>query len=176
MTHADHPNHDENADYLWSRRSGLKVRVLSNCMYQQDRARVHELREGMAKAASLVAGSVALSRVVPAQWIEWCLALICAVTTLSLVFGWGAKSRDASRRATEWMALDRDIEAAGERAFTEEQLSAWYARAAEIEFGEPAMNPALWERAYLKACEALGATPGEKADKKGGLPTPAIVP
>jgi|CXWL01.1.fsa_nt_gi hypothetical protein len=151
-----------NEDYLqdlWNRRQALKLRALSNRLYQQDRWRLLERREGMVKVASLLAGSVALSRVLDPTVVNACVAVIFAGTSASLVFGWSAKARDASRRAADWTALERDIEAAGERQFTEQQLDAWTGRAAEIEAGEAGMNRALYERAYARACEALGLTP-----------------
>ncbi len=150
---------DDNLQYLWDRRQALKLRALTNRLYQQERSRLLELREGLVKAASLIAGSVALSRVVDPQVVSLCVAAIFAGTSASLVFGWGAKSRDAMRRAVEWTSLERDIDAAGERGFTEAQLNTWSARACEIEVGEPAMNPGLHERAYGRACESLGLAP-----------------
>ena len=46
------PKLDE-VDYLWNRRQALKVRALSNRLYQLERQRVMELREGLVKVASL---------------------------------------------------------------------------------------------------------------------------
>jgi hypothetical protein len=152
---------EDNLQYLWNRRQALKVRALTNRLYQQDRWRLFEWREGAVKAASLIAGSVALARVADQHVVNACLAAIFAGTSASLVFGWGAKARDASRRAAEWATLERDMEAQGERTFTKEHLNTWHARAADAEANEPALHPALFERAYLRACEALGVQPSQ---------------
>lgn len=144
---------------LWHRRQALKLRALSNRLYQQDRGRLLEWREGMVKVASLLAGSVALSRVLDPAVVNACIAVIFAGTSASLVFGWSGKARDASRRAADWTALERDIEAAGERQFTEQQLDGWTAGAAQLEAGEASPSRTLYERAYSRACESLGLTP-----------------
>lgn len=162
----DHPLPDTEWAYLHRVRHDLKMRVLMNRLYQQERARRMELREGGVKAASLIAGSVAVAAVTTPDIVRACAAVIFAGTAASLVFGWGNKARDAGRRAAEWIALDRDIAAAGERHFTEVQLNAWMARCNEIEAGEPAANEVLLECCYRKAAEALGVKPAE-----GGAPT-----
>lgn len=145
--------------YLHQRRHSLKERALANRLYQQARQRIHELREGLVKAASLAAGSVALANVSTPTVVQWAAAVITVGTSASLVFGWGAKARDASRRAADWALLERDIEAAGERRFCEEQIDSWVARCNEIEAGEPAQNTILFARCSIQAAKALGAEP-----------------
>lgn len=152
-------------DYLWGRRSDIQLRALTNRLYQQERQRIFELREGFIKAASIFASSVAFAKVTDVAVVQWCAALIAAGSICALVFGFGNKARDAAKRSTEWAQLERDIEAAGQRTFTEDQLAQWAAKANEIEAGEPAANRILLERCYLRACESLGATPEPK-----GLP------
>lgn len=158
--------------YLCGRHHALRMRVLINRMYQQERSRRMELREGVVKAASLIAGSVALAAVADTSVVRACAAVIFAGTAASLVFAWGNKARDAGRRAVEWTALDGDIAAAGERHFTEDQINLWSARCNEIEAGEPAANAVLLERCYRRATESLGGRP-----TPGGPPTwrPVIV-
>jgi hypothetical protein len=158
--------------YLNQRRHSLKERALANRLYQQARQRIHELREGIVKAASLAAGSVALANVSAPSIVQWAAAVITVGTSASLVFGWGAKSRDASRRAADWTLLERDIEAAGERRFSETQLDTWAARCNEIEAGEPAQNKILFERCSIQAAKALGA----ESPIKSRFGWPVIVP
>lgn len=172
---------DTTADYLWTRRQNLKLRALSNRLYQQDRARVHELREGAVKAASLIAGSVALANVVDQTTIQVCVSVIFAGTAASLVFGWGVKARDAARRAAEWTALDADIDEAGERTFTEANLDHWAARCSKLEAGEPSCNQGMWQDAFDRACRTLAMKPdlpGQNEDlrKFGFLWRSVIVP
>lgn len=160
-------------DYLHQRRFDVRLRALANRLYQQERQRRFELLEGGVKVLSLVAGSVAFWRVATdPEVVKWAAAVLFVLTAMSLVFGWGNKARDGARRASEWATLERDIEAAGERGFTEQQLAEWFARCNEIEIGEPPQHRILWERCYLRATKTLGGTPSI-----GGPPTwwPVIV-
>lgn len=52
-------------EYLCSRRLQIRIRSLTNRLYQQDRQRIMELREGLVKAASIAAGSAAFSTLLP---------------------------------------------------------------------------------------------------------------
>ena len=146
-------------DYLHKRRFDIRLRARMNRLYQQLRQATMELREGAVKVASLLAGSAAIAQVTNAGVVQAAAAVIFAGTAATLVFGWGPKARDAARRGSEWVALERDIEAAGERSFTEPQLDAWAARCNDIEASEPAPNRRMLERAYRMACEGLGAAP-----------------
>lgn len=159
---------DREWSYLSGRRVNLRVRALSNRLYQQERQRIMERREGLVKVAALVFGSVALSRVVTNRTItDLGLAVIFAGTASSLVFGWGSKARDAAKRASEWAILDKEMEEAGERGFAEEQINQWAGRCSEIESSEPAPNQSLFELCYRRACESLGC-----AVPQGGVKMP----
>lgn len=147
---------DENNKYLWERRYEVKVRALMNRMYYQERQRIFEWREGFIKAASILAGSIAFAKVTDPAIIQWCAAFITAASTLSLVFGYGNKARDSVKRNAEWAQLERDIEQVGERDFTEENINQWFARANDIEAGEPAAHRVLLKRCYERTVETLG--------------------
>jgi hypothetical protein len=130
-----------------------------NRMYYQERQRIFEFREGVGKAVSLIAGSVAFANVTDTEIVRFASAFVAIAGASSLVFGFGSKARDSAKRSAEWAQLERDIESAGERDFVESQLNEWAARCNEIEAGEPAPHPGLLERCYLRACAALGSTP-----------------
>ena len=149
---------DENYDYLWQRRYDIKLRALMNRMYYQERQRIFELREGLIKAASILAGSVAFTKVADPQIVQWCAAIITVTSTFSLVFGYGNKARDSVKRSAEWAQLERDIDQVGERDFTEEHINQWVARANDIEAGEPAAHHVLLDRCFKRAVETLGGT------------------
>lgn len=144
-------------EYLWNRRCDLRQRILANRIYQQERQRIFELREGAIKVVSLLAGSYAFAKVADQVVVQWCMVAITISSAASLVFGFGNKARDSARRSSDWALLERDIEAAGERDFTESQLAEWAARTNELEAGEPAANVTLFERANLRACDAIGS-------------------
>lgn len=162
-------------EYLHRRRFDVRLRARMNRLYQQRRAAVMELREGAVKVASLLAGSVTLANVSAPTVVQWATAAIFAGTAASLVFGWGSKARDAARRVSDWVNLERDVDAAGERDFTEAQLDAWAARCNDIEAAEPALNTRMLERAYRQACESLGAQPAPGGVKALWLPA-VVVP
>ncbi len=170
------PTTDAEWDYLCTKRAALRLRTLSNRLYQQERQRMMETREGLVKAASLLSGSVALASIAQKEVIQFAVAIITVGTVLSLVFGWGNKARDAAKRATEWANLDRDIEAQGERTFTEEMLGAWFARCNEIEATEPAQNAVLFEKSSRRACEALRHTPSEGGPSGWRWRIPVVIP
>mgnify|MGYP001200981767 CR=1 FL=1 len=143
--------------YLWGKRYQIMVRALTNRIYYQERQRIFEWRDGLIKAASILAGSVAFANVTNPDVVKYSAAFITAASTFSLVFGYGNKARDSVKRSSEWTQLERDIEAAGERDFTEQQLNEWSARANEIESGEPAMHETLFNRCHARAINALGS-------------------
>jgi hypothetical protein len=148
-------------EYLWNRRCDLQQRALANRIYQQERQRIFEWREGVIKIISLLSGSYAFAKVADPLVVQWCAVAITLSSACSLVFGFGSKARDAVKRSTDWALLEKDIEAAGERNFTEDQLAEWAARCNGLEAGEPPAHPALFERANVRACEAMGSTPGK---------------
>lgn len=146
------------ADYLWQQHHAVRTRVRSNRLYQQDRQRILEFRDSAIKALSILGGSVAFANVAAPEVVKACAIVITAGSTASLVFGFGAKARDAARRCSDWALLERDIEAVGERDYTEAKINEWKARCNDIEAGEPAPNTRLFERCHARALESLGAT------------------
>lgn len=146
-------------EYLSNKRSDVRLRALMNRMYYQERQSIFEFRDGAAKAISLMSGSVAFANVANPEIVRYAAAAVTVAGIASLVFGFGSKARESAKRSAEWALLERDIESAGERDFTEHQLSGWSARCNEIEAGEPAPHLGLLERCYLRACSALGSKP-----------------
>ena len=167
---------DKNSDYLWERRYEVKVRALMNRMYYQERQRIFEWRESFIKAASILAGSIAFAKVADPQIIQWCAFIITGGSTASLVFGYGNKARDSVKRSAEWAQLERDIELIGERDFTEEQINQWFARANDIEAGEPAAHRILLKRCQERADEALGGKTDDKLGFFGRHFPPIMIP
>jgi hypothetical protein len=157
-------------EYLWNKRCDLQLRALMNRMYYQERQRIFEWREGIVKIISILAGSVAFSKIADPLVVQWCAAAITASSAASLVFGFGAKARDSAKRNAEWALLEKQIEERGERTFEESDVSKWAARCNEIEAGEPAPHPALMEECYQRACLALGAIPKGEAPKYRWVP------
>lgn len=139
---------DQEWSYLCGRRHQLVFKVQMNRLYQLRRQATMEWREGLVKVLSLAAGSVAFAKVSDPTVVQWAAAFIFCGTAASMVFGWGAKARDASRRASQWISLLRDIQGAGERTFTEAQLDAWTAQANELESTEPPANERLLKQVF----------------------------
>jgi hypothetical protein len=166
----------DNDDYLWHRRYDVKVRTLMNRMYYQERQHIFEFREGIIKALSIAAGSIALAKVTEPEVIQLCAAIITIASTLSLVFSFGNKARDSVKRSTEWASLERDIDKVGERDFTEEQINQWFAQANEIESGEPAANKRLLNKCHDRAITALGGKLDVKLNLFDRYIPPIIIP
>jgi hypothetical protein len=167
---------DQEAEYLWQRRYDIKVRALTNRIYYQERQRVFERREGIVKAASILAGSVAFANIADQEIVRWCAVAVTVASTASLVFGYGSKARDSAKRSAEWALLERDIEVAGERTFTEAQLGTWSARANEIEAGEPAAHALLFRKCHERAVAALGGTLEQHMNWFQRLLPPVLIP
>ncbi len=148
----------DNHDYLWQRRYDIKKRALINRLYYQERQRIFESREGIIKAFSIVAGSIAFARISDPYLIQWCAAIITLGSTVSLVFGYGNKARDSVKRSAEWAQLEREIDQVGERDYTEAQLNGWFAQANDLEASEPSAHRILFERCYERTVENLGGT------------------
>lgn len=146
--------------HLWNKRCDIRQRALVNRMYYQERQRIFDLREGFVKVISMLAGSAALAKIADPRFVQWCGVAITASSAASLVFAFGTKSRDSAKRSAEWALVERDIAACGERGFTEDDINKWEARCNEIEAGEPAAHPGLWERCNFRACEVMGSKPG----------------
>jgi len=163
---------DTELDYLWKRHHDLRVRVLSNLLYQQKRQTVMQWRDQASKLGTLF-GATAIF----AQWssashhVQMLGAAIGVLSLVSLTFAFSAKAQDAARRAAHWGDLNREIEKVGERAFDEAMLNQWFARAGEIEHGEPAQNGGLFQKCYERACLLLG---GEPRHKEGSLIVPPV--
>ncbi len=153
----------------------LEVGLIDVLIYQE-RQRIFELREGIIKAASILASSIAFAKVADPYIIRLCAAFITGASTASLVFGYGNKARDSVKRSSEWALLERDIELVGERDFTEEQINQWFARANEMEAGEPAAHRILLERCYERAVEAFGGKAEIKLGFFGRYFPPIMIP
>ena len=158
---------DTQSTYLWQRRHEVKVRVLMNRMYYQERRRIFEWREGAVKAASIVAGSVAFASVMNPDIVKWCAAIITVASVASLTFSFGSKARDSAQRASEWIALERSIDLIGERDFTEDDINQWMARAHEIEASEPAAHQRLLNFCHRRACKTIGVADKDMQNQSG---------
>jgi len=157
-------------EYLWNKRCDVQLRALLNRMYYQERQRIFEWREGIVKVISILLGSVAFGKISDPAIVQWCAAIITASSAASLVFGFGTKARDSSKRNAEWALLEKEIEARGERSFDDSDIAKWSARCNELEAGEPAAHPALLEECYQRACKALGSTPKQPGAKHRWVP------
>lgn len=161
--------------YLHDRRFNVRLHVRMNRLYQQRRQVHFELAENALKVASIVMGSAAMATLASPELLQIFGGGLVILASSSLVFGWGNKARDAGRRAVEWAGLERDIEAAGERTFTEAHLAQWCARCADIEATEPAMATRLLERCYRQACESFGVPPSPGGPRAAWMPD-VVVP
>lgn len=155
---------DNEWNYLYGRRHQLIFKVQMNRHYQLQRQSWMEIAEGAIKVMSLVAGSVAFGKVSNPEVVQYLAALIFTGSAVSLVFNLGNRARDAAQRAGQWVSLLREIEAAGERRFSEEQIDAWCAKANEVEMSEPAANKWLLKRSFDATERMFQEKPGNVAE------------
>lgn len=148
--------------YLHKRYFDLRHRVIANRLYQQEKQSRLETREGVVKVLSLVSGTAALAKIANPVVVGAAAIIIFIGTAASLVFSWGNKARDASKRSTEWASLEKDIDHVGERNFTEQQVNDWLSRCSSIESGEPAPNRALLNICSERTTRILNGTFNEK--------------
>lgn len=148
-----------NEEYLHRKHSDIRLRALTNRLYYQERQRIFEMRDNLIRASSLFAGSVAFVNLLNIDILKISLGIVTAGNALSLVFGFGVKSRDSAKRSAEWTMIERDMEARGVRHYEETDLNNWAARCNDLEAGEPAPNKTLLDQSYVRACLALGSTP-----------------
>jgi len=164
---------DTELGYLWKRHHQLRVRVLSNLLYQQERQSVMQWRDQTAKFGTLLGGTAIFAHwSVASQHVQMLGAAVGVLSLISLTFSFAAKAQDAARRAAHWGDLNREIERAGERVFDEAMLNQWFARADEIEHGEPAQNKGLFQTCYERACMLLG---GEPQQREGSMIMPPLL-
>jgi len=164
---------DTELDYLWNRHHQLRVRVLSNLLYQQERQTVMQWRDQAAKFGTLLGGTAIFAQWSAAsQYVQMLGAAVGLLSLISLTFAFAAKAQDAARRAANWGDLNREIEKAGERVFDETMLNQWFARAGEIEHGEPEQNKGLFQTCYERACMLLGGEPQHRA---GSVIVPSLL-
>ena len=155
---------DGSTEYL-----NVHVRAYANRLYHQERWRILERRENSVKALSVVLGTAAFAEIkgilpngeVPL--LPFFVFAFVVANAVSLVFQWGSKARDSAKRSAEWTQLEKDLEKVGPRKADDEKVTAWNARAAEIEAGEPAINQHLMWRSINRACVALGAEQEQQA-------------
>ncbi len=144
-----------------TRFAGLRVLIQANLVYQQNRLRVMELRDGGIKLLSLVLASSVVAQLSQHDtalvwWILLGSSLVAVVGNgMSLVFNWGGKARDASQRAIDWARLDAEVRAKPPPV-TEQDLAAWNEKAALNSVGEAPKCEPLWCRSEEEAARLLG--------------------
>ncbi|RQR22554.1 hypothetical protein DIE23_36705 [Burkholderia sp. Bp9143] len=128
---------DSQADYLWARRFDILNRAELSTAYHRKRERFFGLLDRWDKILTLLLGSAAFVKLVNMDTHPFYALPFAILAFSSLIFDFSERARRHSELATSFKMLEAAIEAVGERAFTEDQLSAWSARIREIESGEP---------------------------------------
>lgn len=131
---------DENGDYLWGARHALIYRIELSTLYHHKRERFFEMLDKGGKAVSVLGGSAALANLASRPTLLAIGVAITATSTLSLVAGLSDRSKRHAELARNFRNLEAEVIAAGERDFTEAQLSSWAAKERSLEASEP---PAL---------------------------------
>lgn len=150
----------EEGRYLWGKRHSVLYRCELSYLYHRKRERFFALLDRSANIVALIAGSAALSELLPAAGQKaWAGAVVAAATIPQLMLGWAELARRHSSVAARFKSLEADIVGAGERDFTEEDVKSWDRRVRLIETEEPPALASLVELCQIELQAAVGTTP-----------------
>lgn len=138
----------ENQDYLWDRRHAVLYQVQLSVLYHRKRERFLAFWDRAVSAVAIIGGSAALADLGGAAVVKVAAAAVAVTATGGLVFALAERARRHAELAGRFLALEGRIRRAGERTFTEDQLSDWSAEVCDLEASEP---PALG--ALVVACQ-----------------------
>jgi hypothetical protein len=128
-------HHDE---HDWNERHAVLYDARLSALYHRERERTYALWERLAKCAALIAGSAAVSRVLPDVFTLYLAAALTVPTLASLVFAWSDRARQHADFAVQYGEIEAAILGAGDREFSSEQRHQWQARLATLQAKEPA--------------------------------------
>ena len=147
-------------EYLWKRRHDALYTVRMNRMYYRKREKFFEVCDRSIKAFSIIASSAALYRATNADSMSAILLGVVALNAVSLVFGLAERALRSSKLATDYAAIEASIASAGERAFTEADVTKWDADMSAL----GAHDPAGLRTLLLMVQNELDASMGKPVD------------
>lgn len=127
---------DSGFEGRWHRRCVLLFTAAVSYTYHRKRQRFFDLLDKLTKALTVLAGASLLGALVK-DHLPAIGAAISALGLLSLVFGYGDRKQAHKEMAESFMLLRAQVEAAGQRGFTEQQLSGWEADLQRLNAKEP---------------------------------------
>mgnify|MGYP001810027995 CR=1 FL=1 len=130
-------------DYLWDRRWKIINRAQLSTLYHRKRERFFDFWDRFIKGVAIIGGSAAFARLGSPDVTAYAAGLVAVSSTFSLVFGLSERARRHSDLARQFIMLEADITAKGEREFTEPDINRWDAKVREIEAAEPPAHRAL---------------------------------
>lgn len=120
----------------WHRRCVLVFTTAVSYSYHRKRQRFFDLLDKLTKASTVLAGASLLGTMVK-DHLPALGAAISSLGLLSLVFGYGDRKQAHKEMAEAFLSLRAQVEAAGPRGFTEQQLSGWEAELQRLNAKEP---------------------------------------
>jgi hypothetical protein len=134
--------------YLWGRRHEVLYRAELSVLYHRKRERFFAFWDRLVTAIAIIGGSAAFASVGGPDVVKWAAAIIAVTSTVSLVFGFGARARTHSGLAQRFLELEARIVGRGERDFTEADINEWESVARTLETEEPPTLSSL-----VRACQ-----------------------
>lgn len=134
------PDEDQ---FLWEKRHWVKYGAELSALYHRKRERFYDLLDKLTKALAIAFSSAAVAAIMNPLWVQVFGSFVAISTTIGLVFGFAEKARRHSDLAAQFVRLEAEIAARGERDFEEDDLSRWEGRLREIEAAEPPTLGAL---------------------------------
>lgn len=147
---------DELAEYRWSMRSAVVYRAQMSALYHRDREAFFERLDRASKMLALLASGAALADVLGPEQRKLLLVVVACSSAGSIAFSWGEKARLHADLASRWTMLEAEIERVGPHDFSDQNLSAWKSRRAEIEASEPPHSEALIQKIQNRLAAARG--------------------
>lgn len=139
----------------WQKRFDIVYKCQLSSLYHRKRERFYSLLDKISNALALIAGTSAMSELLPsAQAKAIAGAIVAAVTLPGIVFTWADKARAHALLASKFIALESEIIGAG--ILTSSQLDKFSEQALKLEVEEPPQLSALTRLCQNEIAFAMG--------------------
>lgn len=130
-------------DYLWSKRHEVLYGAEFSALYHRSREAFFDTSGRLANATAFTSAVAALANPSDPVWVQLSAVFTIIALAASLVVGLTDRARRHAGLATNYIMLEADIMARGERDFSEADIARWGAQLRQVEADEPATLYAL---------------------------------
>ncbi|HXU92864.1 MAG TPA: hypothetical protein VFP33_04345 [Gallionella sp.] len=141
----------------WQRRFDILYKCQLSSLYHRKRERFYSLLDKVANALALIAGTSAMSELLPSASAKAMAgAVVAAVTLPGIVFTWADKARMHALLASKFVTLESEVIGAG--VLDAAQLDKFSECALKLEVEEPPQLSALTRLCQNEIAYAMGET------------------